>query len=357
MNLTPLHNCHLAAGARMVDFAGWNMPVQYEGILAEHRAVRSACGIFDISHMGEFFIRGPQSAEALDYLLTNSASKLEPGSAHYTLLLNESGGIEDDLYLYRLESDAFLAIVNASCRGKDAEAFRRVLPDTVEFEDASGRMAAVAVQGPESAGVITSALRVNPPKERNRVVGIEVDGERALLASTGYTGEAGYEIVLSNALAPALWERLIQSGAQPCGLGARDVLRLEMGYPLNGNDLNPSITPLMAGLKFFVDFTKTDFVGKSALVAQQAGGIPHRLVALRILGKSPPLRPHYPVWDGATLLGETTSGALSPVLHTAIAMALLPADSAHIGNKVEIEIRSKRYPAGIVKKPFIPTPK
>lgn len=349
---SPLHDVHVAAGARLVDFAGWEMPVQYTGILDEHRAVREQVGIFDISHMGEFFVHGPDATTWLDSLLTNRVQKLSVGEAQYTMMLNEQGGVIDDLIVYRTAEDAYLLIVNASKIDEDAAWMQAHLTGSVIFENQSDVFAAVAVQGPESPALFKRIFGQDLPGDRNRVLTSQWKGSPVWLVTTGYTGETGFECVIPAAQAAALWTACVEAGAKPCGLGARDTLRLEMCYPLNGSDLAPDRTPLEAGLGFFVDLTKEAFIGKSVLEHQKAEGIPQRLMAMVVTEKSPPIRSHYPVYIDGTPVGETSSGALSPSLGVGIAMAYIPTTQAKIGQQVEIEVRGKKYPAVIKKKPL-----
>ena len=345
---TPLYNEHVAAGGRMVDFAGWEMPVQYSGILAEHKAVREEAGVFDISHMGEFFVSGAGSAAWLDSLLTNRVAALSDGQAQYSLMLNERGGVIDDLIVYRLGPEKFLLVVNASMIDEDAAWMKSRIVDGIEFENASADFAALAIQGPLAGAIFEKLFGRGMPADRNRVLQIGDD----YVVTTGYTGEAGFEWIMPASEAAAAWQRGLVAGAKPCGLGARDTLRLEVCYPLNGSDLAPDRTPLEAGLGFFVDFGKPDFVGKPALVAQKATGIPHRLCALRVTEKAPPIRPHYPVWIDGKPVTETTSGALSPSLGDGIALAYLPAEFSKPGQEVEIEVRGRRFRACVRKKPL-----
>jgi aminomethyltransferase len=305
----------------MVEFAGWEMPVQYTGILQEHKAVREACGVFDISHMGEFFVSGDGATAWLDGLLTNNLTALPVGHAQYTILLNERGGVIDDLIAYRLEEEKYLLI---------------------------------AIQGPQAATVFEKLFQRSMPAERNRVE--EIESGRSFIATTGYTGEAGFEWVMPATEAAAAWKAALDAGATPCGLGARDTLRLEMCYPLNGSDLSPDRTPLEAGLGFFVDLKKPAFTGRDALLAQKASILPHKLCALRVLDKAPPVRPHYKVYVNGERVTETTSGALSPSLGYGIAMAYLPPAYCDIGQMVDIEVRDRRFRAQVVKKPFYKKP-
>lgn len=353
---SPLHEVHVAAGARMVDFAGWEMPVQYTGILDEHRAVREQVGVFDISHMGEFLVSGPGSADWLNGLLTNNVAKLDIGEAQYSLMLNERGGVIDDLIVYRIDGGAYLLIVNASMIDEDAAWMEKHLSGNVHFQNQSDAYAAVAVQGPESPALFQNLFNQPLPPWRNRVLSAEWQGTPVWLATTGYTGEAGFECVIAKDHCAALWQACTAAGAKPCGLGARDTLRLEMCYPLNGSDLSPDRTPLEAGLGMFVDLEKPGFVGKAALLAQKEAGLPARLVALAVTEKSPPIRSHYPVLVDGIAVSETSSGALSPSLAIGIAMTYLPPAKAKVGQTVEIELRGKKYPAVVKKKPLYSRP-
>ena len=352
-NRTPLHDSHVALGGRMVDFAGWEMPVQYSGILDEHRSVREGAGMFDISHMGEFFVNGPGSTAWLDGLLTNRVAKLSVGESQYTLLLNARGGVIDDLIIYRLGDEEYLLIVNAAKIDEDAAWFAGHVVDGIGFANRSGEFSAIAVQGPVARGVFQTVIGEALPADRNRVIRLIFSGVHGYAVTTGYTGEDGFEIVIPNEAAAPLWDALLAAGARPCGLGARDTLRLEMCYPLNGSDLSPERTPLEAGLGFFVDLTKEDFVGKAALEAQKSAGLPSRLAAIAVVEKAPPIRPHYPVLADGKVVSETCSGALSPSLGYGIAMAYLPVAVAKSGQELEIEVRGKRYKASVVKKPFL----
>jgi aminomethyltransferase len=350
---TALFEKHLESKGRMVDFAGWEMPVQYTGILDEHRAVRETVGMFDISHMGEFLVSGPGTTVWLEGLLTNRVAKLAAGEAQYTLLLNERGGVIDDLIVYRLGDEEYLLVVNAAKIEEDAAWFRAHALEGVTFTDRSGELSAIAVQGPISASIFQTVFGEALPSDRNRVVRIRFGDAEGFACTTGYTGEGGFEAVIPNAAAGNLWDAFLHAGVKPCGLGARDTLRLEMGYPLNGSDLSPDRTPLEAGLGFFVDLTKDDFIGKVALVSQKESGLPTRLVAISVTDKSPPIRSHYPVWVNGEAVSETCSGALSPSLGYGIAMSYLPSELAKVGQPVEIEVRGRRYAGSIVKKPFL----
>lgn len=348
---TAFYDLQKAAGARCIDFGGWEMPVQFTSILDEHRAVRTACGVFDISHMGEVFVSGPSAFDWLQYILANDLAKCPVGGAQYTFLLNERAGVIDDLIVYRLAEDNFLLLVNAAKIEEDVAWLEKHLRDGVRLENRSDAMSALAVQGPRAARIYREMFGAEMP-ERNKVTALHRCNALVLAATTGYTGEAGFELFFPNALAADLWQSVINAGAKPCGLGARDTLRLEMCYPLNGSDLSPERTPLEAGLGMFVALDKPDFLGRDALVAQKAAGLPSRLAALRMTEKSPPPRAHYPVWADGKAVGETTSGALSPSLGEGIALAYLPADLAKPGQSVEVDIRGRKFAAVVEKKPF-----
>ncbi|OJV01581.1 MAG: glycine cleavage system protein T [Verrucomicrobia bacterium 61-8] len=332
----------------MVDFAGWEMPVQYTGILQEHSTVRTACGVFDISHMGEFFVSGAGCVPWLDGLLTNKVAALEIGRAQYSLMLNEQGGVIDDLIVYRMGEESFLIIVNAAKIDEDEAWMRKHLAPGVEFSNKSDDYAALAVQGPKSGAVYEALFGQPLPEQRNRIV---VHGD-IYAVITGYTGEIGFEIVVPAAKAAEYWDKVLAAGAVPAGLGARDTLRLEMCYPLNGSDLSPEHTPLEAGLGFFVDVLKGDFIGRERLLEQKSKGLTQRLSAIEVIGKCPPIRSHYNVLAFGKKVAETTSGALSPSLQKGIALAYLPIELAKIGQELEIEVRGKAYSAVVVKKPF-----
>lgn len=335
----------------MVPFAGWEMPVSYSSIIDEHRAVREACGMFDISHMGEFFVRGPGAQAWLESLLTNRVEKLQPGVGQYTFLLNENGGVIDDLIIYRIGAEDYLLVVNAAKIEEDAAWMEGRRVDGVEFENASEAWAAIAVQGPQAPGIHEKIFGV-PNPERNHLILLESWGGYS--AGTGYTGEAGFEVFVPAAKAEELWDALMAAGVKPCGLGARDTLRLEMGYPLNGSDLDPGHSPLEAGMGIFVDLSK-DFTGVEKLRLQKADGPGQKLCGLKLEKGAPPPRPGYAVYrdaEGGEAVGRLTSGALSPSLGFGIAMTYLPVEISKPGQVLQIEVRGKRYPATVCRKPF-----
>lgn len=340
----------------MVPFAGWALPVQYEGILAEHRAVRSTCGVFDISHMGQFLVQGPEDVDAVEWLnsmLSNDLSRLDPGEGQYSVMLNEEGGIIDDLIVYRLDLNAFFLVVNAARRERDLDWLTLHAAPGMTLIDRTDVYGALAVQGPESVRVFHAMMpsgAVLPAR-----FGMVQHGE-ATICRTGYTGEDGFELCAPAEELPGWWEKALAAGAKPCGLGARDLLRLEKCYPLYGNDLSEETTPLEAGLGFAVCLDKERFVGRDALRAQVDRGVTRRLVALRLAGKTPPPRPGYAVFaaeDAPEPIGTLTSGGFSPGLEAGIALAYAPVGFHQKGKQLWVEIRGNRYAAEVVQKPFI----
>ena len=360
---TPLESAHLACGARMVEFGGWLMPVQYSGIMDEHKAVRSSTGMFDISHMGEVTVEGPGALVWLEGLLTNRVGKLGVSRGQYTLMLDEKAGVIDDLIIYRTGENSYFLVINGACRDLDLDWMRSHLPSdgSVELKDQGDEYAAIAVQGPDSEKVLISLFPSCDIPKRNGISCLVAtqEGIPSLVARTGYTGEDGFELFVPFASGIALWESLLAAGVKPCGLGARDTLRLEMGYPLNGSDLSRDRTPLEAGLDKFSginDPEKGDFSGRAALERQLAEGLPSRLTPLKLTVSGPPLRSHYPVLSEGVVVGETCSGALSPSLGEGIAMAYLPPSFNAPGTALEIEVRGRRYPANVDILPFYNKP-
>lgn len=333
------------------------MPVQYAGIMAEHKAVREAAGLFDISHMGQFVVQGGGAKDYLNHLLSNNLDRIEPGECQYTFLLNEQGGVIDDLLVYKLQEGGFLLVVNAARREIDLAHMQQHLRDDVDILDRSHEFAGLALQGRLASKVFEAFFggEISRPA-RNQVRELQRDGVAYLIARTGYTGEDGFELFFPAEAAEATWKRLLVAGAasglQPCGLGARDTLRLEMCYPLNGSDLSPEHTPLEAGLSFFVDLEKDAFIGRDALREQRSSGIPRRLVPFLMTEKSPPPRAHYTVFKNDQPIAETTSGNLSPTLNVGIGMAYVPTKFARINEELQIDIRGRRFAAVIGKKPL-----
>jgi len=347
---SPLENAHLELGARLVPFAGWNMPVQYSSIIEEHHAVRESVGIFDISHMGQFFVSGEGSMEWLNGMLTNDLSALEIGQGQYSLMLNEQGGVIDDLILYRSGQHDFFLVVNASMIDEDYAWLSKHLPEGISLKNDSAAWAGMAIQGPQAEAAFAAAIPGETLPPRN---GMDHTGDGAIVCRTGYTGEDGFEFFCLADQAVDYWKRFMAAGAKPCGLGARDTLRLEMGFPLNGSDLSPERTPLEAGLGFFCKLDKTDFIGREVLAKQKEEGLKTKLTALKLTAAGPPIRSHYPVQDSAgNVIGELASGALSPSLKAGIGMAYLPAEFGKLGTALQIDVRGRQFPAEVVKKPF-----
>jgi aminomethyltransferase len=341
----------------MIEFGGWNMPVLYTSILDEHRAVRERVGIFDISHMGELRVTGPAANDWLNSLLTNNLERLAASGGQYTLLLNANGGVIDDLIVYRLGTNDFFLVVNAAEIEEDFDWMQSHRKSGIELSNLSSEYAALAVQGPRSVELLG---RFGELPARNQIREIELLGVSTLCARTGYTGEDGFELFYPASSAATIWTHLLEIGdpldVMPCGLGARDTLRLEASYPLNGSDLSPGRTPLEAGLGFFVDLTKHEFVGREALVAQKAAGLKQRLVAIKAQPKTPPLRSHQEMFSDSGKVGELTSGVLSPTLGIGIGLGYVDVDCAGPGQKLEIDIRGKRFAATVEKKPLYKRP-
>jgi aminomethyltransferase len=344
---TALFDRHLAAGAKMVDFAGWEMPVQYEGVLQEHMAVRDACGIFDVSHMGEIETSGPAALELLQRLLSNDVSKLAVGGAQYSVLCREDGGVLDDLFTYRLDSERYLTVTNASNHERDLAWFQSQAEDfdRVQVSDGLEDWAMLAVQGP-LAREIVQAVSDSPLPARMSAHTRRLAGAEVLVCGTGYTGEDGVELLCAPADAPALWDALVRRGATPAGLGARDTLRLEVCFHLYGNDLCVERGPIEAGLGWCCR-EDTGFIGSEAVRAQRAAGTTEKLVAFTIEGPGI-ARQGNPVVGG----GEVTSGTMSPCLRTGIGLAYVPSVRASLGTHLEIDVRGKMRPAVVKDKPL-----
>jgi len=363
---TPLYDEHVWLGAKMVPFAGWLMPVQYTSIVDEHQAVRNALGIFDISHMGQFIVDGAGAREWLNTMLTNNTNKLDVGMGQYSFLLNERGGIIDDLIVYRIGDQKFLLVVNAARTEEDFAWLQNHVPAVepavstakeIRLTDRSAKFGGVAIQGPRTAELFHALFGIDADlPSRNSIADLPFDGTTVSVARTGYTGEDGIEIFFRATDAVELWSSALEKGKpfgiKPCGLGARDTLRLEMCYPLNGSDLSPKRNPIVAGLGFFVDLTKRNFIGRDALLKTKENGAPEKLVAFRMKEKGPPPRPHYAVFQNGERIGEATSGTLSPSLNYGIGMAYIDAAHVKIGAQIDIEIRGKKFPAIIEKKPL-----
>jgi glycine cleavage system T protein (aminomethyltransferase) len=353
---TSLYDAHVRAGARLVPFAGWEMPVQYESVRQEHVAVRTGAGLFDVSHMGEIETRGPRAADFLRHLLTNDIAKVGPGGAQYSLLCREDGGVLDDLFTYRFAPDGdterFLTVVNASNAESDFEWFQRQAEswDGVEVIDRSADYAMLALQGPRALEVLTSALDEGTVPDRFHHGDAVVAGVPALVCRTGYTGEDGVELLLDPAGAPSVWDVLIAGGATPAGLGARDTLRLEVCYPLYGNDLSVERTPIEAGLKWACALDK-EFIGAERLRAQAAEGTAEKLVPFVFTGPGIPRQGQSVRHEGEPV-GSVTSGTLSPCMEVGIGMAYVSAALAEPGTDLVVDVRGKERHARVSTKPL-----
>ncbi|MGE5220113.1 MAG: glycine cleavage system aminomethyltransferase GcvT [Chloroflexota bacterium] len=356
MKRTPLFSAHRRAGAKMVEFAGWEMPVQYQGVIEEHLAVRSRAGLFDVSHMGEIEIRGAGAMELCQSITVNDVSRMKVFQAQYNLLLNESGGVIDDVIFYRLEPDAFFICVNASNSDKDFAWIQERAGGKVMAANVSAEYAQLALQGPRAEAILRPLSPLALAELRRFAFQFaDVAGVRCLVARTGYTGEDGFEIYCDSAQAEQLWSALLQAGAAdalvPVGLGARDTLRLEMAYPLYGHELDESTTPLEAGLDWVTKFSKGNFIGREVLLRQKQQGVERKLVGLEML--EPGIaRGGYPLFKHGVRIGVVTSGTKSPSLGRAIALAYIVAAEAALDNVVEVEIRGRKIPAKIVSLPF-----
>jgi len=368
---TALFFAHQKLGAKLIDFGGWEMPVQYTSITDEHLAVRNAAGIFDISHMGEVTVSGTGAETFLNSVLTNDIRKLVSGEGQYTLMCNEHGGVIDDLYAYRLCGDVYFLVINASrieadVAWLDAQAAKFCGREELRLTDASHNYAAVAVQGPRVKdfinavipGASSSAMRVLcvTGLKKNQIGGFHFEQGALLVSRTGYTGEDGFEIVGSDEAIQHIWNKILDIGApfgiKPCGLGARDTLRTEVCYPLYGHELDENTTPIEAGIGFFVSLDKDEFNGRSVLADQKANGVKKKLIAFKMTDKSAPPRPHYPIYANGAKVGEVTSGTQSPSLGIGIGMGYVPLEFAKSDTKIEIEIRGKHAPAVVVQKPI-----
>ena len=366
---TPLYSAHQKLGGKLIEFGGWEMPVQYTSIVEEHLTVRTAAGIFDICHMGEVFLSGPAAADFLNATLTNDIRKLAVGQGQYTLLCNPQGGVIDDLYAYRLATEEFALIINASRIDPDVAWLEASLAAFagkagVTMDHASATTGAVAVQGPKVrdfidrvfTGPASGGFVVARPSElkKNHIARFGFGAGHAWIGCTGYTGEDGFEVIAPAGEIEAIWNALLAAGAKPAGLGARDTLRTEVCYPLYGHELDEATTPLEAGVGFAVALDK-EFVGRARLVEQKTQGLARKCIAFKMTDKSAPPRPHYPIWStgpDARLLGTVTSGTQSPSLGLGIGLGYVPTEFAKPDTRIEIEIRGRRFPAVVVAKPI-----
>jgi aminomethyltransferase len=348
---TPLYEQHEELGAKLVPFAGWEMPVTYEGVREEHSAVRTHAGMFDVSHMGEVEVEGPAALAFLQRVLSNDVAKLEIGGAQYSCLCNEAGGAIDDLFTYRLGGDRYLIVTNAANHETDlAWIGRQSHQFDVSVRDVAERYAMLAVQGPHARAIVTAALRLELPP-RMQVAAVHVGRRPALACGTGYTGEDGVELLLDPEVAVPIWKELLDAGVVPCGLGARDTLRLEVCYPLHGNELTPERNPIEAGLGWCCKANPAGFIGAEAVAAARAAGTAQKLAPFLIEGAGIP-REGNTVLAGGEEVGVVTSGTFSPSLEVGAGMAYVRADLAEPGTELEIDVRGKVRAARVGSKPL-----
>ena len=361
---TPLYEAHKKLGARIVDFAGWEMPVLYSGIIEEHRAVRNSVGIFDVSHMGEIEVVGREAVKLLQFLTVNDVTRLNDNECQYSMMCYPDGGIVDDILVYRLTGEKFMLCVNASNTEKDYQWILKSLhagkPEgmfrNAEVKNVSDNIGQISIQGKNSEPLLQKITGDDLSVMRhNHFVLTNVDGVNTLVSRTGYTGEDGFEIYFKSENAERVWNRLLEIGKEydikPVGLGARDTLRLEMKYPLYGNDISEKTTPLEAGLSWVTKFDKGNFMGRESLLKQKEGGPKRKLIGFEMTDKGIP-RSHYSIFKGAEQVGEVTSGTMSPSLNKAIGVGYVKTEISDIGNEIEIDIRGSHQKAKIVSTPF-----
>ena len=351
---TPLYDAHIASGGKMVEFGGYCLPVQYEtGVIREHMAVRTACGLFDVSHMGEILVEGAGAIAYLNHLLTNDYTVMRPGQARYSPMCREDGGTVDDLIVYKIRDDSYFVVVNASNKDKDFSWMKEQKTEAVEITDVSDQYAQIALQGPKAEALLRRFTDRAPEKYYTALFDAQVAGIPCILSRTGYTGEDGFEIYLAPSQAKVLWGLLLETGREdgliPCGLGARDTLRLEASMPLYGHELSDTITPLEAGLSSFVKLEKPEFIGREALLAHASPQ--RRRVGLKVTGRGI-AREHQDVFLDGKKVGMTTSGTHCPFLGGAFAMALISSDIPAQGVKVEVDVRGRKVEAETVPLPF-----
>ncbi len=353
---TPLYELHLEAGAKMVPFVGWEMPVHFTGIIEEHHSVRQSAGLFDVSHMGEIEISGPEAKEFVQYLTTNDIDALALNQVQYSTMCYPDGGIVDDLTVYRLAEDRFLFCVNASNTDKDYEWVTSHARGEVEVKNTSAQTAQLALQGPRAQDILKPLVSADLESLQYYLSLLgEVDGVLALISRTGYTGEDGFELYLQWEAAPRVWKTLMERGRplgiKACGLGARDTLRMEVKYALYGNDITAETSPLEAGLGWVVKLKKGDFIGREALIEQKAQGLKRKLVGLELLERGIPRSGNEILADGEKV-GFITSGTMSPTLGKAIGIGYVAIEHSEVGSPLEVDIRGRRRRAAVVKTPF-----
>jgi aminomethyltransferase len=357
MKRTPLFQQHRQLGGKLVDFAGWEMPIQYGGVIEEYQAVRTAAGLFDVSHMGRVTAEGREAEAFLQRVTTNNVARLAVGDAQYAMVCNPAGGIKDDIFIYRLGQARFLVCVNASNRDKIVSwLFQKAPQGDIRLSDESDELAQIALQGPQSPAILRAVCPAATETLKPRqCMETDVLGARGVVSRTGYTGEVGYELYVPSHKAVAVWEGLMKAGGtagiKACGLGSRDLLRLEVGYLLYGNDMDEQTTPLEAGAAFAVDFAKGEFIGSQVLLEQKEKGPAKKLVAFELLQKGVPRHEMKILADGQEI-GVVTSGNLSPRLQKGIGLGYVPPKLSAPGTQFQIDIRGRLHPAVVVKLPF-----
>jgi aminomethyltransferase len=358
---TPFYQKHIDLGARMLPFAGFDMPITYAGVIAEHECVRNAAGLFDVSHMGEFILRGPNAIDLIQLTTSNDASKLYDGKVQYSCFPNEQGGIVDDLLVYRIKEDQYMLVVNASNIEKDWNWLKKNDKWNVEMIDISDKTALLALQGPKASAILSKLTNVDVASmeyysfTKGEVAGVD----NVLISATGYTGSGGFELYFDDSNASKIWDAILEAGKefdiQPTGLACRDTLRLEMGFCLYGNDINDTTSPLEAGLGWITKFSKP-FINSEKLAEQKAAGLSKKLVGFELVDKGVP-RHDYPICDAAgNVIGVVTSGTMSPSTKKAIGMGYVPAELASLGSEIKIQVRDKMLSAIVVKLPFYKAP-
>ncbi len=359
MKTTALTDLHIGLGAKMVEFAGYNMPVSYAGINSEHLSVRSAVGVFDVSHMGEFVLEGPDALDLIQRVTTNDASKLIPGKAQYSCLPNGQGGIVDDLLVYKLEEEKYLLVVNAGNIGKDWEWINQHNTKGAKITDISGDTSLLAVQGPKAMPTLQKLTEVNLAQipYYHFAIGTLAGVKNVIISNTGYTGAGGFELYIPNADAQKVWEGLFEAGKefniQPIGLGARDTLRLEKGFCLYGNDIDDTTNPLEAGLGWITKLDKGEFTDKETIAALKAEGLKRKLVGFEMVDKGIPRHDYPVVNENGDVIGKVTSGTQSPSLNKAIGLAYVPTETSKPGDEIYIDVRGRKLKAQVVKLPFV----
>ncbi|MCJ7839323.1 glycine cleavage system aminomethyltransferase GcvT [Lederbergia sp. NSJ-179] len=356
---TPLYSLYQEMGVKTIDFGGWDLPVQFSSIKKEHHAVRTNAGLFDVSHMGELIVKGEDSLPFLQKMMINDLSKLTVGAAMYTPMCDENGGVVDDLLVYRLKEAEYFLVVNAANTKKDEEWLRKHAEGKVEVINVSHQYALLAIQGPKAQRILQKLVRnedIQALKFFQFFNQVDINGSPAIISRTGYTGEDGFEIYCMSEAAPDIWKKLLEVGEEdgllPCGLGARDTLRFEAGLPLYGQELSAQITPLEAGIGFAVKLNKdANFIGKSALKAQKAKGIPRKNIGIEMIDRGIP-RHGYKLYSGEREVGIVTSGTQSPTLKKNMGLALVQTEYAKLGAELEVEIRGKRLKAKVISTPF-----